>query len=127
MLVRNSATVAKPDGRTVVTVRQLMVTWHVRQPDIFVVPRQELERLVRDGNPVRELLFAIEVLSSSSGRYDRVTKRPGYQRHVPEYWIIDLESRLVERWSGDDYPLRLRSLDCCSGVKVFLIRIISVI
>jgi Uma2 family endonuclease len=57
----------------------------VRQPDVFVVSRAELKRVVREGNPVRELLLAIEVLSPSSGRHDRVTKRPGYQRHVPEY------------------------------------------
>jgi Uma2 family endonuclease len=74
----------------------------VRQPDVFVVSRAELERVVRDGNPVRELLLAIEVLSPSSGRHDRVRKRPGYQRRVPEYWIVDLESRLVERWRRDD-------------------------
>jgi len=77
----------------------------LRQPDVFVVSRAELERVVRDGNPVRELLLAIEVLSPSSGRHDRVKKRRGYQRHVPEYWIVDLESRLVERWRpGDDRP-----------------------
>jgi Uma2 family endonuclease len=77
----------------------------LRQPDVFVVTRDELRRVIRDGNPVRELLLAVEVLSPSSGRHDRVTKRPGYQRHVPEYWIIDLESRLVERWRpGDDRP-----------------------
>jgi Uma2 family endonuclease len=77
----------------------------VRQPDVFVVSRDELKRVVRDGNPVRELLLAIEVLSPSSGRHDRVRKRPGYHRRVPEYWIVDLESRLVERWRrGDDRP-----------------------
>jgi Uma2 family endonuclease len=77
----------------------------VRQPDVFVVSRAELKRVVREGNPVRELLLAIEVLSPSSGRHDRVTKRPGYQRHVPEYWIFDPEARLVERWRrGDDRP-----------------------
>jgi Uma2 family endonuclease len=77
----------------------------VRQPDVFVVSKLELKRVVRDGNPVRELLLAIEVLSPSSGRHDRVKKRQGYQRHVPEYWIVDLESRLIERWTqGDDRP-----------------------
>lgn len=77
----------------------------VRQPDAFVVSRKELKRVVREGNPVRELLLAIEVVSPSSGRHDRVKKRSGYQRHVPEYWIVDLESRLVERWrQGDARP-----------------------
>jgi hypothetical protein len=28
-----------------------------------------------------------------------------YQRHVPEYWIADLDARLIERWiGGDDRP-----------------------
>jgi Uma2 family endonuclease len=25
-----------------------------------------------------------------------------YQRHVPEYWIVDLDARLVERWRPED-------------------------
>jgi Uma2 family endonuclease len=55
--------------------------------------------------PVRHLLLAIEVLSPSSGRHDRVKKRPGYQRHVLEYWIVDIDSRLIERWRpGDERP-----------------------
>jgi Uma2 family endonuclease len=42
------------------------------------------------------------VLSPSSAQHDRVRKRPLYQRHVPEYWIVDLDARLVERWRPDD-------------------------
>lgn len=77
----------------------------VKQPDVYVIPTHELQRLRREGFPVRELLVAIEVISPSTGRYDRVTKRPLYQRHVSEYWIVDLDSRLVERWQrGDDRP-----------------------
>ncbi len=77
----------------------------VRQPDLFVVPPEEWRRIVREDFPVRELLLAIEVLSPSSGRIDRVRKRPGYQLHVSEYWIVDLESRLIERWRpGDERP-----------------------
>ena len=74
----------------------------VRQPDMFVLPMAEWRRILRDGFPARELLVAVEVLSPSSGRYDRVTKRPGYQRHVSEYWIVDLEARLIERWHPSD-------------------------
>jgi Uma2 family endonuclease len=77
----------------------------VRQPDLFVVPRDEWRRLVRDEFPARTLLVAIEVVSPSSGRYDRVVKRRGYQRHVSEYWIVDTDARLVERWRpGDERP-----------------------
>ena len=71
------------------------------QPDLFVVPPHEHRRLIKE-MPARELLLAAEVLSPSSGRHDRVTKRPRYQAHVPQYWIIDLEARLVERWTPAD-------------------------
>jgi Uma2 family endonuclease len=54
---------------------------------------------------VRELILAVEVLSTGSSRNDRVRKRPVYQRNVPEYWIVDLDARLIERWrSGDERP-----------------------
>jgi Uma2 family endonuclease len=74
------------------------------QPDVFVVPSHEARRLLTE-MPARELLLAIEVLSPTSSRHDRVKKRPHYQRHVAEYWIVDLDARLVERWRpGDDRP-----------------------
>lgn len=47
---------------------------------------------------MRELMVAAEVLSPSSSRHDRVAKRRVYTRHVPEYWIVDLDARLIERW-----------------------------
>ena len=72
------------------------------QPDVYVVPESESKRLTVEGLPVRQLLLAVEVVSPSSGRSDRVTKRPLYQRHVPVYWIVDLDARLVECWQGSD-------------------------
>ena len=75
------------------------------QPDAFVLPVHEWRRLLAEGNPARELLLAIEVVSPSSGRHDRIKKRPHYQRTVPEYWIVDTDARLVERWRpGDERP-----------------------
>jgi Uma2 family endonuclease len=72
----------------------------VLQPDVLVVPAGEL--LAR-ADTVRRLLLAIEILSPSSARHDRVTKRPRYQRNrVPEYWIMDDRSQTVERWRPDD-------------------------
>jgi Uma2 family endonuclease len=74
------------------------------QPDAFVTSMHEARRLLTE-MPARELLVAAEVISPSSARYDRVTKRPLYQRHVSEYWVIDLNARLVERWvPNDDRP-----------------------
>src|SRR5688500_5387255 len=50
------------------------------QPDLFVIPLREWTRIKSAGERViRELLLSIEVLSPSSGRHDRVRKRPMYQ------------------------------------------------
>ena len=74
---------------------------NIVQPDVLVVPPHEARRVLTE-MPAMELMVAAEVLSPSSGRHDRVTKRPPYQRHVPEYWIVDLDARLVERWRPPD-------------------------
>ena len=74
------------------------------QPDVFVLPMAEARR-VATMMPACELLLAAEVLSPSSGRIDRVVKKRRYQQSVPEYWIVDLDARLFERWSpNDDRP-----------------------
>ena len=59
--------------------------------------------------PGQSLLLAIEVISPGSARGDRGPKRALYQRHVPEYWIVDLDAALFERWRpGDERPEILR-------------------
>lgn len=74
----------------------------VVQPDLFVVPAGGGAR-ARSWRDVRSLLLAIEVISPSSARADRVQKRRLYQRvGVPEYWAVDLDARTVERWRPDD-------------------------
>ncbi|HET8622563.1 MAG TPA: Uma2 family endonuclease [Gemmatimonadales bacterium] len=78
------------------------------QPDLFVAPLVEGRR-ARNWKQIRQLLLAIEVLSPSTARADRQIKRRRYQRHgVAEYWIVDLEARLVECWTpSDERPLIL--------------------
>ena len=72
----------------------------VTQPDLLVVPNGELRTR---SDFIRHLVLAAEVSSPSSARYDRVKKRPAYQRNrVSEYWIIDEQSRTIERWRPDD-------------------------
>jgi len=72
----------------------------VLQPDLFVIPAALNPRSWQE---VRALLLVIEVLSPGTARYDRLIKRRRYQRApVPEYWIVDLDARLVERWKPDD-------------------------
>ncbi|MGH7489143.1 MAG: Uma2 family endonuclease [bacterium] len=73
------------------------------QPDIFVVS-QSLGR-VRAWSEVTHLLLAVEILSPSTARADRQVKRRLYQEIADEYWIADLDARLIERWRpGDTRP-----------------------
>jgi len=47
--------------------------------------------------------LAVEVISPSSGRYDRVHKLQGYAAiGVPEYWIVDPERQTLERLELDE-------------------------
>lgn len=72
------------------------------QPDLFVAPLLEGRRPTA-WTDIRRLVLAVEIISPSTARADRTIKRRLYQRaRVPEYWIVDLEARLVERWRPDD-------------------------
>ena len=43
--------------------------------------------------------LAVEVISPSSGRFDRVKKREWYESiGTPEYWLFDPVPNLLERW-----------------------------
>jgi len=70
------------------------------QPDLFVVPAKEVTGNWRD---CQNLLLAVEVVSPSSARADRVKKRQLYQeRGVATYWVVDVNARLVEVWLPND-------------------------
>ncbi|MEO8452395.1 MAG: Uma2 family endonuclease [Gemmatimonadota bacterium] len=72
------------------------------QPDFFVggmVGKREPVEWEDYGIPI----LVAEILSPSTARYDRVTKRRRYQRSaLPIYWIVDLDARLVEVWGPRD-------------------------
>ncbi len=71
------------------------------QPDVFVVPLEQARAL--EWSAIRDLLLVIEVLSPSTPRHDRFTKRRRYQEaRVPLYWIVDGEERQVEVWTPPD-------------------------
>ena len=74
------------------------------QPDVFVVPVDEARTL--NWARVRTLLLAIEVLSPSSLRADRFTKRRLYQDvGIPYYWVVDADERSAEAWTpADRFP-----------------------
>ena len=71
------------------------------QPDVFGADLSEVRTL--DWSQVQHLLLAVEVLSPSSVRADRFTKRRLYQEvQVPTYWVVDAEAREVEVWTPED-------------------------
>lgn len=72
------------------------------QPDVFVVRQQPGTRL-RRWEDVGVPVLAVEFLSPGTAVRDRGVKRRIYQQAgVPEYWIVDLDARLVERWRPED-------------------------
>ena len=75
------------------------------QPDLFVFPTVE-GRPVRPWSEIGPLLLAIEILSPTTARYDRIVKRRLYlEQAIPEYWIVDCDARCIERWRpGDERP-----------------------
>ena len=79
------------------------------EPDVLVValPEPPLDAL-EIANPI----IVVEVLSPSSARHDRITKRRFFLSHgVPTYWVIDGEAEAFEFWTpGDD---RASLIDDC--------------
>jgi Uma2 family endonuclease len=73
---------------------------HLSQPDLFVLPDLPASRSWAD---TASPLLVIEVLSPATARYDRLVKRVRFQRAgIGEYWIVDLDAHVVERWRPED-------------------------
>ncbi len=69
------------------------------QPDVFVVGP---ESSGMEWGDIRTLRLVAEVLSPSTARYDRFTKRRLYQQvQVPLYWIVDPDHRRAEVWTPE--------------------------
>ncbi len=70
------------------------------QPDLFVVDLEEARTM--DWSRMQHLQLAVEVLSPSTARYDRFTKRRLYQEvGIPLYWIVDPDAQVVEVWTPE--------------------------
>ena len=84
----------------------------ITQPDVFVVPRsEEPSELPIEWSDIHSLLLAVEILSPSSLRTDRVIKRDFYLANgVAEYWIVDCDGQTIERWQSLQNPP-----DLCRG------------
>jgi len=70
----------------------------VVEPDVFLLRSDPGRRFVswRDA-------LAVEVLSPSTAARDRGIKRRLYlEAGVEEYWIVDVDARMVERWRAGD-------------------------
>ena len=69
-------------------------------PDLLVVDLESVGR--GEWGQMNPPLLVVEVLSPSSGRQDRFTKRRLYQElGVPCYWLVDAEARVVEVWTPE--------------------------
>ena len=93
----------EPVGRVLVAPGDIIFSpRRAVQPDLFVLPFIE-GRMPRHFTDVGRLLLAVEVLSPSTARVDRVAKRTLYREEaVDEYWIVDLDSRIIERSTPAD-------------------------
>ncbi|MGH7664324.1 MAG: Uma2 family endonuclease [Gemmatimonadaceae bacterium] len=92
---------AEPVGRLFAAPAD--ISWgadHLVQPDVFVVQQDEARTM--DWTRMKTLLLAVEILSPSTTRNDRFTKRRLYQEAgVPLYWIVDGEGQCVDVWTPD--------------------------
>ena len=70
------------------------------QPDVLVIAPVGLD-VVRGKVAPPPPYLAVEVLSPSTARADRLRKRLRYQRAAIECWLVDLDSQLIERWTPD--------------------------
>jgi len=80
-----------------------LIEENVTQPDVFVHPA------IDPADPdkgmtwtdINSLVLAIEIISPSSVRFDRIVKRDYYmdRARISEYWVVDLVAQIVERWT----------------------------
>ena len=73
-----------------------------RAEQIMAMPAAKRRWTAREG---RALIAESPLATPRYELVDGVVKRPRYQEHIPEYWIFDLDARLVERWrSREERP-----------------------
>lgn len=65
------------------------------EPDIFFIPREEMERIAEEYFAGRPGL-TVEVISEGTRTHDLRTKAAAYREQgVPEYWAVDSERRAL--------------------------------
>ncbi len=74
------------------------------EPDLLGVLGAAAGRF-REWRDLPNVGLAVEILSPASARWDRGGKRERYLTRATEYWIVDVDGRLIERWRpGDERP-----------------------
>ena len=76
------------------------------QPDLFIVRVEPDQREHIAWKDVPAPLLAVEILSPATAARDRGKKRRIYlESGVEEYWIVDIDAHVIERWKrGDERP-----------------------
>jgi Uma2 family endonuclease len=68
----------------------------VVQPDVFLLAKEDADRVEEKGRVRCSPLLVVEILSPGSIKHDTVRKREVYEKNgVREYWIVDLEERSI--------------------------------
>jgi Uma2 family endonuclease len=59
-------------------------------------------RRAESWSDIRTLHLVVEILSPSSVKADRFTKRRLYQeQRIPTYWVVDIDNQQVETWTPE--------------------------
>jgi Uma2 family endonuclease len=76
---------------------------NVVQPDAIMIHRSR-KHIVTSRGIEGPPDLAVEVLSPSSRKRDKLKKRAVYEKHgVPEYWIVDPETQTLEQFHLDEH------------------------
>ena len=69
----------------------------VVEPDIVYIAKEQMGIIGARGTIDGAPMLAIEVLSPSTARLDRQTKKQLFERYgVPWYWIVDADARCID-------------------------------
>ena len=80
------------------------------QPDLLVMPKRKDGKPILRFSDVGKLVLAVEVVSPSSRRTDRIQKRKLYQAQgVPEYWVVNTDEQVIERWTPTSLDAEVRT------------------
>lgn len=83
-------------GEVLFSPVDVVLTQHrVVQPDVLFVSKRRLDTIQKHLTAVPDL--AMEVISEGSWQRDRIEKKALYEQFgLPEYWIVDPDSRTIE-------------------------------